>query len=181
SKFVDAAVSFLKDKKKVLETLSPVNYAALDHAIGGSVGGHMHHMLDHFGRCLAVVKNCENSEDQSEIAYDRRERGGNVETNPFEASKTVDELVGVLIELQGQDGGAALRETTVAPAFLLGSSGPEFVFESNLERELFFCCHHGFHHDAMIRLILSNQGNQSVDEGLGLAPSTANFRRGSGG
>ncbi|CAM9910637.1 unnamed protein product [Scytosiphon promiscuus] len=64
-----------------------------------------------------------------------------------------------------------------------GAGKEEFEFESNLERELFFCCHHGTHHDAMIQLILRGMGEKGelalsqAGKGFGVAPSTVEFLR----
>lgn len=125
----------------------------------------------------------------ADIRYDHRVRGGSIETDPAEAAEVISNLQSKLQRLpRGQQGSVALRKTTVSPAFLLGEGGGgEHAFESNLERELFFCCHHGFHHDAMIRLILarmegSSEGARALMGGgkssnLGVAPSTAGFRQ----
>lgn len=127
------------------------------------------------------------------IRYDYRTRGGNVETDPAAAANLIASLqIALEVLPRGDAGSLKLRTIAVAPAFLLGEGGrggggkdgmkTEHVFESNLERELFFCCHHGFHHDAMIRLILArikdDAGRVALeDESLGVAPSTAAFRQ----
>lgn len=183
---VSAALAFLDSKRRVLECLSPADYARLDEAVGGSVGGHMRHTLDHFSKCLATVERSDDAthdrqQGRTSIFYDRRTRGGSVETDPNEAARVIAGLEAILKGLgNGLGASQFLRRSVVRPAFVLAEGGAqgEHIFESNLERELFFCCHHGFHHDAMMRLILQNMGKGDGRKTLGVAPSTAAFRHG---
>ena len=190
---VSAALAFLKSKKNIVECLSPADYAAVDASIGASVGAHMRHSLDHFSKCLSVsppagIDSAPPGADGT-IRYDQRVRGGSVETDPAEAVKVIASLLAQVEALpRGDAGSLALRRIPVAPTFMLGAGGgggvsEEHAFESNLERELFFCCHHGTHHDAMIQLILGNMGQKGsavlseAGNGFGVAPSTADFRQ----
>lgn len=67
--------------------------------------------------------------------------------------------------------------------FMVAAEGAreEHEFQSNLERELFFCCHHGTHHDAMIQLILRGMGERGeaalhqAGPGIGVAASTLEY------
>lgn len=197
---VSTALDFLGNKKRVIEDLSPADYVAVDRAIGASVGSHIRHLLDHFAKCLDVLNssssqnNGDNCKEAREIIrYDHRARGGEVETDPSEAVKLISRLMRELNALpRGSAGSEKLRSMVVSPAFFLGEGGAssdghqEHEFLSNLERELFFCCHHGTHHDAMIRLILERMavGGGEVaralaenGKSLGVAPSTVKFRQ----
>lgn len=197
---VSAALDFLENKKRIVEDLSPADYVAVDRAIGASVGSHIRHLLDHFAKCLDVLNNSssqnhgDNCKEAREIIrYDHRARGGEVETDPSEAVKLISRLMRKLNALpRGSAGSEKLRSMVVSPAFFLGEGGAssdghqEHEFLSNLERELFFCCHHGTHHDAMIRLILERMavGGGEVaralaegGKGFGVAPSTVKFRQ----
>lgn len=204
---VSAALCFLQSKKDIVSNLSPAAYTAFDELVGASIGGHMRHALDHFAKCLAVLpvsiatpavttteelmkgdivgKGGRVKKSNQLIQYDRRTRGGSVEKDPEAALNLISSLQSALEQLpRGEAASLVLRSTIVAPAFMLGEGGGEgeHMFESNLERELFFCCHHGFHHDAMIRLILQRMENDGAraalkNEGLGVAPSTAGFRQ----
>lgn len=197
---VSAALASLEGKKGIVECLSASEYAKVDEGIGASVGGHMRHTLDHFAHCLAALPATEQRGASStgslghaawKVHYDRRMRGGAVETDPREAADLIVSFQEALRALpRGHEGSLALRATAVAPAFMLGDgaggAGGEHEFESNLERELFFCCHHGTHHDAMIQLILKRMGGGAAEraarvKGLGVAPSTAGFRERQGG
>ena len=201
---VSAALAFLEGKKRVVEELRPEDYAKVDKSIGASVGGHVRHSLDHFAKCLAILNDNSNQaesggteqdkETSTSIRYDHRERGGTVETDPAGAVEVISYLLEQLRALpRGRAGSEKLRGILVTPAFFLGSAGAsadddgdqEHRFLSNLERELFFCCHHGMHHDAMIRLILKGMAERESGaaralleggKGLGMAPSTVNFR-----
>lgn len=146
---VPAALHYLEGKKRLVDCLSPAEYAAVDAAIGASVGGHMRHTLDHFSKCLAAVRPSSDATTSppapaAAVRYDYRERGGSVEQDPAAASSLIDSL---LKQLRAFPRGAALHEVRLAPTFMLMSpsegGGEEHEFKSNLERELFFCCHHG--------------------------------------
>lgn len=111
------------------------------------------------------------------IRYDHRVRGGSIETCPSAASSCISSL---LQQLQELPRGPELRKEHVGATFMVALDGAraEHEFRSNLERELFFCCHHGIHHDAMIQLILRGMGEKGeaalcrAGTGLGVAPST---------
>lgn len=191
---VSAALAFLEGKKRIVECLSASEYARVDERVGASVGGHMRHTLDHFAHCLGALPPTAQLGGHGtdflgrsrKIRYDQRMRGGAVETDPREAAKLIVSFQESLRALpRGNEGSLALRATAVAPAFMIGDGeggeGGEHEFESNLERELFFCCHHGTHHDAMIQLIMKRMGGGAAEraagiKGLGVAPSTAGFR-----
>lgn len=193
---VAAARQYLQEKRRLVDCLSPADYAAVDAGIGASVGGHMRHTLDHFSKCLAAaqspptggattapgelqqVAGDSNSPGPAvAIRYDHRVRGGSVETCPSAASRCISSLLQQLRELPR---GRELRKESIGATFVLALEGAreEHEFESNLERELFFCCHHGIHHDAMIQLILRGMGEKGevairqAGSGLGVAPST---------
>ncbi|CAB1101747.1 unnamed protein product [Ectocarpus sp. CCAP 1310/34] len=188
---VSAAMRFLQGKKRLVDCLSPADYARMDPATGASVGGHLRHTLDHFSKCLQAAQQQPAPDEDAvptttpvTIRYDHRVRGGTIETDPAAASRSISSLLQQLQSLPRAD---YLRAKRVAPMFMLGLGGgdngikEEYGFESNLERELFFCCHHGTHHDAMIRLILRGMGEKGENalsqagEGFGVAPSTIDF------
>ncbi|CBJ30294.1 conserved unknown protein [Ectocarpus siliculosus] len=188
---VSAAMRFLQGKKRLVDCLSPADYAHMDPAIGASVGGHLRHTLDHFSKCLQAAQQQPAPDEDAvptttpvTIRYDHRARGGNIETDPAAASRSISSL---LQQLQSLPTARYLRAKRVAPMFMLGLGGDdnnstkEYEFESNLERELFFCCHHGTHHDAMIQLILRGMGEKGENalsqagEAFGVAPSTIDF------
>ncbi|CAM9438494.1 unnamed protein product, partial [Hapterophycus canaliculatus] len=202
---VSAALHFLEDKKRLLECLETEDYTAVDAGIGASVGGHVRHSLDHFEKLVtaagaggadpadptAATTWGVAAEDDANgtaatapvVRYDRRVRGGSIEKDPAAAIQVISSL---LEQLQEMPRGPLLRAKRVAPTFMLGGGGggkEEFEFESNLERELFFCCHHGTHHDAMIQLILRGMGEKGelalrqAGKGFGVAPSTVEFLR----
>lgn len=207
---VSAARQYLEEKQRLVDCLSPADYAAVDAGVGASVGGHMRHTLDHFSKCLAAAQSpptattaayssgeegalqhqaagdstsgtstrrTSSSGPAVAIRYDHRVRGGSVETCPSAASRCLSSL---LQQLEGLPRGPELRKEQVGATFMVALDGAreEHEFESNMERELFFCCHHGIHHDAMIQLILRGMGEKGeaalrgAGTGLGVAPST---------
>ena len=143
---VPAALHYLEGKKRLVDCLSPAEYAAVDSSIGASVGGHVRHTLDHFSKCLAAARPMSDGTSSAPVTirYDYRVRGGSIEQDPAAASRLIDSL---LQQLRALPRGCALRAARLTPTFMLMSpsegDGEEHEFASNLERELFFCCHHG--------------------------------------
>lgn len=204
---ISAAITFLEAKQRIVGCLSSSEYSAIDSRVGASVGAHMRHTLDHFSKCCSALPLSSllpsrvdasivdavregNAILEKAIRYDHRIRGGTVETDPNEAAAVISSLLERLRALpRGKEGSMALRRTLVTPTFMLGEGGrgrvgDEHEFESNLERELFFCCHHGTHHDAMIQLILKGLGGETgaaalseAGKGFGVAPSTTDYRQ----
>ncbi|CAM9943317.1 unnamed protein product, partial [Laminaria digitata] len=111
---VYAALAFLEGKKKVVECLSPSDYAAVDASIGASVGAHMRHALDHFSKCLSVSPPAETHPappavvTDGSIRYDQRVRGGSVETDSAGVAKVIAALLSQVEALPRGDAGSLI-------------------------------------------------------------------------
>jgi len=132
---------------------------------GGTIGKHVRHVLDHY--CSA----CVGLEASEPIDYDRRERGGTVESEVREALAEIERIRGKLATLAGAAGDAPVELRV-----MVASDGSEVGLKSSLAREIAFATHHAVHHQAMMRAIASEHG-APVSEDFGKAPSTLDFER----
>ncbi|CAM9154028.1 unnamed protein product [Phaeothamnion confervicola] len=169
AKVAQTAVRALERKRRMLGFLRGDEYSRISNVVGATIGQHLRHSIDHFQRCAACIGDTETA--PKAIHYDQRDRGGNLESDPALALAAIDDLQRMLHAASP----VSLRRPC-RPFFMLSETGSdEHEFSSNLERELFFCVHHGMHHDAMIGIILREWGHEPR-EGFGLAPSTARYR-----
>ena len=132
--------------------------------VGGTIGKHLRHTLDHIAAALAA-------RDGGTIDYDHRERGVPVETDRAEASRVIDSLRARLAEVRGGSLDAPVRVRVMTDA-----DGSEAELGSTRARELAFATHHAVHHQAMMRAIAAEFGVQTRPE-FGRAPSTLNHDR----
>jgi len=157
-----AAQAVLQQCAEFLEALPDDAYARSSPILMGStIGQHVRHGLDHFAAALTCV-------DGETIDYDRRVRGGAVETNRAEALSRIAALRSAVSGLDDR----ALAETVTVRVMLSGD-GAEAELSSTLARELAFAAHHAIHHHAMIASIAKGF-DIDAPEGFGKAPSTIN-------
>ncbi|MBI5155194.1 hypothetical protein HZA57_08150 [Candidatus Poribacteria bacterium] len=129
-----------------------------------SIGAHMRHCLDHF---LCFFRGLE----AGAVNYDARERNPRLETDPECFQSVMAEILEELEALEGRDLSAPLT-ILQAPA-----SGCEpLPLQSTIERELVFLSSHTIHHIAIMALV-AELGKCQVPEGLGVAFSTAAYRK----
>jgi hypothetical protein len=133
-------------------------------ALGSSIGGHVRHNLDHVGSLLAGLPG-------GNLDYDRRERGGPVETDREAATALVGRLVTVLGELPRAGRIDPLRLTALVSPDL-----PPVEVWTTVGRELGFVLSHTVHHNALIAVIAAAVG-AAVPDGFGYAPATVAHRR----
>lgn len=132
--------------------------------VGGTIGKHVRHTLDHFRAALAVTL------DGSPIDYDRRERNVAMETDRAAAIEAIREI--------RADLAALARSSLASPVkvrVMLLADGTEAVLDSTMARELAFAAHHAVHHHAMIRAIGAEVGVRA-EEFFGEAAATAHAR-----
>jgi hypothetical protein len=173
---VGAAVSLLDGKIALLAAIrarNPEHYRSKDLLVGGSVGGHMRHSIAHFEKLMASHHPSTTAADDriETVHYDVRERHTAVEVDAAAATAAVEALLSSVKRLHRYD-----MQRPVHPAFMLTGTDPgEHLFKSNMERELWFCCHHAMHHMAMAALVLRRFGGYDdilAASSLGIAPST---------
>ena len=168
---VVAADELLAGAVGFLSLLTDVEYAASNHAIGGSsIGGHVRHVLDHFVAALAGLNTIDEEEvgkrSVGVIDYDHRVRGTNVENSRLAA---LDAIAGVRARLRTVGGGEGTRSVRVR--VMLHADGRCAELGSTFGRELAFATHHAIHHQAMIAIAARALG-VATPVGFDKAPST---------
>lgn len=121
----------------------------------------------------------------SELHYDLRQRGGNDETDLFEAEARIKRVQQLLVDqIQHQahkeddsekKPGPTGVENNIDVYFMLSGDPEEFKLPTTLSRELGFAAHHGIHHLAMVKVIALETLQLNPDllpPDFGKAPST---------
>lgn len=132
--------------------------------VGGTIGKHVRHTLDHFRAALAAAL------DGSPIDYDRRERNVAMETDRAAAVEAIRETRAELAALS-----CSALASAVKVRVMLLADGTEAVLDSTMARELAFAAHHAVHHYAMIRAIGAEFGVRAEGT-FGEAAATAHAR-----
>jgi hypothetical protein len=146
--------------RTMVERLDDVEYAmpAAGRTTGG-IGGHVRHCLDHVSALLAASRT-------GLCAYDRRQRGTDVETSRIAAVDAITEaMIGIL------DVDAATLESEVFVETQLDPSGAMVVARSSVCREVAFLVSHTIHHNALVAQMLRARGLEAAPR-FGLAPAT---------
>ena len=162
-----AAVALLDQIAASVAALDAGVYARPENSGGGAtIGKHVRHALDHYAALLE-----RDPGPGGTVAYDRRVRGGSVETDPDAAAARALELRARIDDLGDGGMGAEVRI-----GVLMSPDDPEVELRSTLVRELAFVCHHATHHLAMIKPLARESGIELPAE-LGRAPSTVAHER----
>jgi hypothetical protein len=153
-------LDLLHQMRTMVERLDDVEYAmpAPGRTTGG-IGGHVRHCLDHVSALLAGTRS-------GLCAYDRRQRGTDVESSRTAA---IDAITDAMIGVLGVDTPALESEVFVETQ--LETSGAMVVTRSSVGREVAFVVSHTIHHNAIVAQMLRARG-LDVAPRLGLAPST---------
>jgi len=168
----EAGARTMRDLGAVLSSVSADQYAAVSPAWGASMGQHVRHAVDHVA---ALLNGFEGDADQGGvIAYDRRERGSAIESDPAEASRVVRDLCE---RLEGLDEVQLACPLTIR--VMVSGDGCEVELPTTLGRELAFVTHHMIHHLAMIKAICGELGLDSPSA-FGRAPSTVRHETAAG-
>ena len=153
-------VDLLHEMRTMIARLDDVDYAmpAPGRTTGG-IGGHVRHCLDHVSALLASTRT-------GLCAYDRRQRGSEVETSRIAALRaTTDAMIG-LLQLD-----AATLESEVFVETQLDPAGEMVVTRSSISREVAFLVSHTIHHNAIVAHMLHARGIELMPR-FGLAPAT---------
>lgn len=130
-------------------------------SVTGSIGGHVRHCIDHLALLLDGLAS-------GAVCYDRRQRGGPIESDRQAAQARIGELTDRLGRLSSPlDAPLAMRIT-------LTRDGQTLQTPSTLGRELAFVQSHTIHHSAMIAVIAHTLG-LAVPPDFGYAPATLEF------
>jgi uncharacterized damage-inducible protein DinB len=148
---------------EVVDSLEDEQYTrkGLAH-LGASVGGHVRHCLDHVSALLAGI-------ETGVVDYEKRERGGDIETCRSAALGLMKDLDARLVDI-GDTSPAAPMSTIV----MLAADDAPLKSTSTFGRECGFVLSHTIHHSAMIGAMVRDMGGE-VPEHFGYAPGTVAF------
>ena len=150
----------LYELMRLVLTLSPDAYRMRTSRVSGSVGEHVRHVLDHLSSLVAACP-------FAVLSYDHRTRGTAVEVDPSAAVREMMRLDAALERWVDR----TLNEPVAVEA-VLSTDGRSVTGWSTLGRELAFVMSHTIHHQAIVALLLEQQGSDVPDEHFGYAPST---------
>lgn len=131
--------------------------------LGGTIGTHVRHCLDHLSLLLE-------RHDGQRLDYDHRDRGTAIELDPAAAVSAITAALDDLAVARTRP------DRDVVLRVMVAGDGAAVTARSSLVRELAFVLSHTIHHAAMIRVLLEHAG-APVPEGFGLAPSTIAHER----
>lgn len=163
-KVVGSADAILEQLECFTKGLDDERLTMPSNTVGGTIGMHMRHTLDHYRAALATPAS-------EPIDYDHRERGGNVECCCRSALSEIATLRSMINDL-----GVSRLTETVTARVMVAADGQTADLESSRARELFFAMHHAIHHNATIKAIAKEHGIECEDC-FGKAPSTVNFEQ----
>ena len=163
---INSQITILEQAEAYLNAVSDSSYRQIVEPLFiSSAGAHMRHILDHY-------KAIKTGLDKQFIDYDKRERGGEIETSPMAALKEVKKIKAFLHSLSQ----AQLKQlVTLSTEVSITEKQVELV-ETTVARELVFAGSHAIHHFAMIDQIAKAQ-HLDVPTQFGIAPATATFLR----
>jgi hypothetical protein len=158
---VETLSALLDDLGSLLSTMDSDAYAAVSvPGVSGSIGRHVRHALDHVAAFLEAGS-------ASIVDYDRRQRGGLVESDPAEALSTICRLQRGLGMMARRPQDEHLRVRTQ-----LDTEGGSITNWSTLGREVAFVISHTIHHQALIAVLVASADDVLLPPRFGLAPST---------
>lgn len=150
----------LDELMRLVLTMPADVYRARPSRMSGSIGEHVRHALDHVSSLVAACPS-------AVLSYDHRTRGTAVENEPGAAVREMMRLGAALDRWADRP-----LDEPVAVAALVSPDGRSVTGWSTLARELAFVMSHTIHHQAIVALLLEQQGSEAPDERFGYAPST---------
>ena len=134
-------------------------------ALGGSIGTHYRHCLDHFVSLLRTGTG-------PVVDFDLRDRDPRIENEPDQALALTRKIRSALAQWNTRD----LARTVGTRCEISYAPGASPVTGSTLGRELAYAIAHAIHHFAIIAILGRLQGIQLPEE-FGMAPSTLAYLR----
>ncbi|MDA7746799.1 DinB family protein [Psychromonas sp.] len=163
---IESQLIILQQAKTYLASVSELQYTeVIPPSFFSSSGAHMRHILDHY---YAVI----NGIESGLIDYDKRSRGGVVESSPEAALASIAEIEIFLQALTEQQ----LQKVVKLSTEISVKSKQVAIVDTTVAREVIFAGSHAVHHFATIKHISQIQ-QLEVEGGLGIAPATATFLR----
>ena len=163
---INSQIIILVQAKTYLKAVTSEQYTEVVSPLFiSSAGAHMRHILDHY---LAIMNGLENGL----IDYDKRSRGGTVESDPATALDLISKIESFLLSLSS----VQLSSTIQLSTEVCVEKKLVEIVDTTLARELVFAGSHSIHHFAMIEQISKAQ-KLPTPEQFGIAPATATFMR----
>jgi hypothetical protein len=151
----------LKNIKLLISQLSDNEYSSSINCLSGSsIGQHIRHILEFYICLLDGIP-------IGIINYDNRKRDINLETDTLYSAKIVDSIC-VKLALFDQE----IKDIFLQANFDIDKSVNK-ILETSVSREMSYCLEHSIHHQALIKIGLSELNpHLSIDKNFGIAPST---------
>lgn len=167
-RILTGAAALLLQGEMLLASITREQYSArVPVALGGSIGTHYRHCLDHFVSLLRMGNG-------RVVDFDRRDRDPRIETEPQQALVMTRDIRARLAAWEPSD----LAESVGTRCEISYAPGSSPVMGSSLGRELVYAIAHAIHHFAIIAILGRLQGIP-MPEDFGIAPSTlAHLREG---
>jgi len=163
---IKSQITILQQALDYLESVTEAQYTeVIAPFFMSSAGAHMRHILDHY---YAII----NGLESGFIDYDKRSRGGSVETKLSAAKSSISEITAFLNGLSDED----LKQNVELSTEISVDDKRVAIVGTSVAREIVFAGSHTVHHLATIKHIAQMQ-NVEVDKELGIAPATATFLR----
>jgi len=164
---INSQISILAQAKVYLQSISPARYTEIVKPLFiSSAGAHIRHILDHY---LSII----NGLEEGCIDYDKRSRGGVIESDTVAALSLIAEIESFLASLSQKQ----LKQQILLSTEVSVEKKQVEIVDTTLARELVFAGSHAIHHFAMIEQISKAQKASTPDK-FGIAPATATFLRG---
>jgi hypothetical protein len=163
---IDANIESLEQGEKLIQSLSTEQYRyKATPLLRSSIGEHFRHITDIY---FALIQGFEHGI----VDFNLRRRGALGERNREMALGELTQIKTWLRNLNSECNLLIQIKTEVAL-----SKTQAVEFKSSLARELIFCSSHATHHYAVMGIIAKLQ-DINVEDGFGLAASTATYERG---
>lgn len=163
---IESQLIILQQANTYLASVSELQYTqVISPTFMSSAGAHMRHILDHY---YSVI----NGFPEGLIDYDKRSRGGLIESCPKAAQKSIEEISAFLTALTTEQLGLIVKLSTEISVV----DKQVAIVDTTLGREVIFVGSHAVHHLATIKHIAQAQ-KLDVEGSLGIAPATATFLR----
>lgn len=128
---------------------------------GASIGSHYRHVIEMF-TCLL------DGFDEGVVNYDQRPRNKTIETNIKVARQKLEYLI---TQIEQPNKTISLEQTLASE---------KTIVKSNYYRELLYNLDHTIHHQALIKIGVSEYDNIILKDNFGVAPSTLHHRKQNG-
>tara|TARA_R110001583_G_scaffold18604_1_gene73841 strand:+ start:1739 stop:2239 length:501 start_codon:yes stop_codon:yes gene_type:complete len=163
---IESQLIILQQANTYLDFVSEQQYTqVISPYFMSSAGAHMRHILDHYQAIISGLS-------EGLIDYDKRSRGGVIESCPKAAQASIAEISAFLQALSPQQLQQSIKLSTEISVI----DKQVAIVDTTLAREIIFTGSHAVHHLATIKYIAQAQEIE-VEGSLGIAPATATFLR----